>query len=286
MSTSGKKKRTLTPFLLTPFLCLLLVTPTLAWAQEADTVHPFLNDRFLLAVGAFARAQNFDIRADGSLPEAQIDFDETLGVDDDDISGSLNFRWKYGSKWSLWGQAWKVKAGGGGVLTEDVKFEDLVFQEGTTVTAEVKNTVIRAFFGRIISAGPHHEFGLGLGFHWLELGAYIEGEALIDGTPSGFQRGRVDASSPLPNLGAWYYFSPSSRWLFEARLDWLEASIGDYSGGIWNSSAGVQFQASRHLGIALNYQYFSLNVDVDNDNWRGGAKLRYSGPFFGLTANW
>ena len=82
-----------------------ILIPIRATAQESDQTHPFLSDRFQLAVGAFSRKQGFKIGADGWLPEEELDFDETLGVDDDDVSGSLTFRWKFGDKWSLWGQA-------------------------------------------------------------------------------------------------------------------------------------------------------------------------------------
>jgi len=270
---------------------LLALLPALIFsspviAQDSNPYHSWLGDRFILAAGAFSRQQDFSIRADGSHPEEEIDFDESLGVDDDDISPSLTFRWNFGRKWSVWGQAWDVKATGGAVLGEDVEFEDLVFQEGSFVRAGIENTVIRAFFGRKFSTGPRHEFGLGAGFHWLELGAYVAGEALINDIPSGFQRGDVSAEGPMPNIGGWYYFSPSKRWLFEARLDWLDASIGDYSGAIWNSSVGVNFQAFQHIGISMNYNYFSLDVNVDNEEWRGGAELRYRGPFLALTGNW
>ena len=273
-------------FLISALLMASTMAPTLAAAQEPDQSHPFLSNRFQLAVGAFARQQDFKIAANGSAPEEEIDFDETLGVDDDDTSASLTFRWNFGSKWSLWGQAWKVNAGGGAVLTEDVEFEDLVFQQGSTVAAGVRNKVGRVFLGRKFSEGPRHELGLGIGFHWLEIGAYIEGEALINDIPSGIQRGDVDVSAPMPNIGGWYYYSPSKRWLFEARLDWLDVSVGDYSGGIWNSSVGVHFQAFKHLGVGLNYHSFSLNADVDSEDWRGGAELRYRGPFLALTTNW
>jgi len=274
--------------LITAAAWLLTVTinsPDLA-AQEQDLSHPYLNDRFQLSAGAFLKQQDFKIGANGQFPEDEIDFDKTLGVDDDGVSGSLTFRWKFGKKWSVWGQYFKVNANGGAVLTEDVEWEDLVFQEGSRVSAGVHNKVGRVFFGRTFSAGPRHEFGLGAGFHWLEIGAYIEGEAFVDDQPTGFQRAAVDASAPMPNIGGWYYFSPSSRWLLEARIDWLDVSVGDYSGGIWNSSVGVQYQAFKHLGVALNYQYFSLNVNVDSDDWNGGAELRYRGPFLALTTNW
>jgi hypothetical protein len=270
-------------------LCLVLIAlvqPGTALAQETPGVHPWLSDRFQLAVGAFARDQNFAIRADGSDAEEEIDFDETLGVDDEDVSGSLTFRWQFGRKWSLWGQAWKVDSTGAQVLPQDVEFEDLVFREGSFARAGVKNSVARVFFGRKIVSGPHYEFGLGAGFHWLELGAFIEGEALVNDEEVRFARGDVDAEGPLPNIGAWLYYAVSERWLIDARLDWLEASTGKYSGGLWNSAVGVSFQASKHVGLGLYYQYFSLDFDVDKSNWKGGADLRYRGPFLSLTTNW
>jgi hypothetical protein len=45
------------------------MTPVLAGAEESDQTHPYLSDRFQLAVGAFARQQDFKIGADGALPD-------------------------------------------------------------------------------------------------------------------------------------------------------------------------------------------------------------------------
>ena len=170
------------------YTALIFGSPVQVSAQESAETHAWLKDRFHISVGAFSRRQAFKLGADGSFPEDEIDFDKVLGVDDDDVSASLTFRWNFGEKWSLWGQAWRVNAKGGALLTEPVEWENLVFQEGSFVNAGVENSVIRAFFGRKISYGPRHEFGLGLGFHWLELSAFIEGEALINDIPSGFQQ--------------------------------------------------------------------------------------------------
>ena len=53
----------------------------------------------------------------------------------------------------------------------------------------------------------------------------------------------------------------------------LDASVGDYSGDILNSSVGVNFQLFKHLALGLFYPYFSLNVDVDSSDWIGTAEL-------------
>ena len=62
------------------------------------------------------------------------------------------------------------------------------------------------------------------------------------------------------------------------RVDWISANIGDYKGTLWNTSVGVNFQAFRHVGFDLSYQYFNLNLSVNKTDWRGDVDLTYSGP--------
>ena len=109
---------------------------------------------------------------------------------------------------------------------------------------------------------------------------------MIDEETTEFQRGDASKSQPLPNVGAWYNYSPARKWLLHGRVDWISASIGDYDGTLWNTSVGVNYQAFRHVGFDLIYQYFNLNLSVDTTDWRGEVDLRYSGPILGMTVNW
>ena len=72
----------------------------------------------------------------------------------------------------------------------------------------------------------------------------------------------------------------------DGRLDWLDANIDEYSGGIINISAGVNYQLFRHFGSGVKYQSFGLNVDVKNDKWNGSVDLTYDGPYIYLSGNW
>ncbi len=87
-------------------------------------------------------------------------------------------------------------------------------------------------------------------------------------------------------FGRKFSTGPRHEFGLGAGFHWLDASVGDYSGGIINSSVGVNFQLLKHLGLGLSYQYFRLNVDVDSDDWNGAAELNYRGPFLSLTTNW
>jgi hypothetical protein len=274
-----------TKFLLGLFLSSLLYSSPL-FAQSGDDRHPMLRDKFTVGLGAFINQKNVKFRVDGSVPGEDIDFDDIWGVDSNDTSFAGVMRWRFGEKWSLWGQFFDTSDGATAVLEEDIHWEDDVLKAGSSVGAGVDLSVARIFFGRIFSAGPRHEFGIGAGFHWLEIGAFVEGEFFVNDESTGFRRDQVDAAAPLPNIGGWYDYAFSPKWIGRARLDWLQVSLGDFSGGLWNSSVGIQYQAFRNVGFGLAYQYFKLDVDVDKSDWNGNADLQYNGPFLSVTANW
>ena len=266
------------------FLLLSLSSPVLA--QTADDYHPFLSDKFNLGVGAYWPSLDFNLRVDGSDPGEEIDFDEALNLSDNQTSPAVNFRWRFGKKWSLLGQYWGTSTSGKEVLTEDVSWEDVIFREGTFVAGGLGLDVVRLFFGRKFDLNPQHEFGLGLGVHWMSLDSYLEGEALINDGSTGFYRAEASADFPLPNIGAWYMYSWSPKWVLITHLDWLSASVGDYSGGLWDFEVGVDYQAFKNVGFGLSYKAFLLDVDVDKSSWRGKAEFTQAGPALAVTFTW
>lgn len=255
-------------------------------AQQTEDYHPFLSNKFSLGVGAYFPDKDFNIRVDGSVPDEEFDFDEALKFDNSSTTVALDFRWRFGEKWSVMGQYWSLDSSGGAILEQDIEWEDYVFKEGTFAKGRVDTTIARVFFGRAFSSSARHEFGLGVGFHWMDLDVFLEGEIIVDDNTTEIQRVSEDAAFPMPNIGGWYMYSWSPKWLFEARLDWLSASIGDYSGGILNASAGINYQAFKNIGIGIYYNSFNMDVDVDKNDWRGKAKTTQNGPFIALTATW
>ncbi len=266
-------------------LCLPEILPAQDYAY-----HPALSDRFTASLGAMRSSDSFKIGADELEGErsTRIDFGDVLGVDKHSTFFNGQLRWKYGKnrRWSVWGQYFSNNAKGNETLTEDIEWDDVIFREGSYVEAGVKLSVARLFFGYSLFKNDRNDFGIGAGIHNLDLSAYIEGEINTSEGTTGQQRAEVGASQILPNVGTWYNFSPARRWLLHARLDWIGASIGDYDGNMWNATAGVNFQAFRHVGFDLYWQYFNMNVNVNKADWRGGVDLTYSGPVFAITANW
>lgn len=278
-------------FGLTLSALLLASAPVTLLAQDYE-FHPMISDSFSASLGYMKSSNSFNFGAETLIepydPGNDIDFGDSVGVSDSSTFFNGQIKWKFGSRkqWSLSGQYFSNNATGDSTLTEDITWDGITFEEGTFVGGGVKLAVARAFLGYSLVRNDQHDFGIGAGIHNLDLSTYIEGEIRINGETTGRKKYPKDASQILPNIGAWYNYSPAKRWLLHARLDWISASIGDYSGSLWNSSVGVNYQAWRNVGFDLSWQYFNLNAEVDSSEWIGGADMTYSGPVLAVTFGW
>jgi opacity protein-like surface antigen len=272
-----------------PVSLLMLASPGLL-AQDAN-YHPSLTDNFILVVGAFRSDNSFTISAEGQTVDSDgrdIDFGDTVGVDESSTLVNAQLRWKFGKgrKWSLWGQYFASDASGDATLEKDVEWQDVVFGEGSFVDSGVKISVARLFVGRNLYRTDQSDFGIGAGLHNLDISAYIGGEVIVDGESTGYQRLKSSNSQPLPNIGVWYNFSPSYRWLLHGRADWISADIGDYDGTMWNFNAGAGVQVTDHFGLDLSYQYFDIDLNIKKSDWRGSVNMSYNGPVISAIFSW
>jgi hypothetical protein len=259
-----------------------------AQAQESSNLHPYFTNKYFVDLGVFFPDRTLKIHVNGTVLDADriIDFENSLRLKRNDETFALNLGWRFGKKWSLFTQYFESSLSSGTVLAEDIEWKDSVFAAGSSVVVGQDFTVLRVFFGRAFDTSDRHDFGVGVGFHWLEIGAFIEGNVILGDGASSFRRESVRVSGPLPNIGVWYQYSLSPRWALTSRLDWLEASVSDYDGKIINASFGLNYHLFDHFGIGLDYSLVELDVDVSKSDWEGGAKIAYDGFYASLSFNW
>lgn len=265
------------------FLCLVL-SPVLANEQPVSGVHPFLTSKYSIVTGLYSPHKELKFRFDGSLggSSTAIDFDKQFRLDKGEDVFALEFMWRFAVKWSLRMQHFKSSRQQSAILAEDIQWGDNVIQAGSSVTAGTEFEMTRIFFARAFDSHPQYEYGIGLGIHWLTTGAFIERDLITNFA----EISAVSASGPLPNIGAWYYYSPSEKWYFGGRLDWFEASVKDYSGSIINLAVGANYQLFEHFGVGANYQFFKFAAGVDTENWRGRAETVFEGLYLFVSVNW
>ena len=255
-------------------------------AQETDNsdrYHPFLSDTFYASLGSFRPKKNVTLGlSDGSSISEEVDATDT------ETTASLSFRWRYTENWSLWAQYWSTDSSSEDVLENDAVWDDVTFRAGSSIEAGIDSSIFRLFFGRSFFRKPQSEWGVGAGLHLMELEAFISTDvATSPDIPdiNGTRRKSMSGGVPLPNLGAWYMYSWSPKWVTTVRLDWLEVELGEYSGNLYNASAGVNYQVLEHVGIGLALNAFEFRAEVDRDGFNGEIRSRQWGPFLSLTAN-
>lgn len=257
-------------------------------AEISAGENPYLTDTFYVDIGLFFPARELKLSVDGSVPglKKAIDFDKAFGIKKSDDVFSVNAGWRFSENWQLGAQYFASDGQQSRVLDEDVEWGDYTFGAGTGISAGLDFSLIRTFFARKFETAEHHDVGVGLGLHLLEIGAFIQGQAIINGEQAGFRRESVSATAPLPNIGAWYVRTLSERWSLRARFDWLQADVGDYDGRLINASASVNYAFSSNIGVGASYNLFQLDVGVDEDGWRGDVKTSYEGLFVHASLFW
>ena len=283
---------------LTSFIRLLLTgslivnsLPAIAVdVTSAQDMHPLMNDKYWVTVGVLFAARDLVVSVDGSLgstiEDLDLDFESSVGLDDTPDLFTTEVGWQFSDDWGVSLQFFRSERSVNEVLQKTIEWEDLTFEAGADIAAASKVSVSRLFFSRRFWDGGRHSLRLGAGIHFLETTVRIGGQATIDDMTTEFRTRAVSASFPVPNIGVWYRYSPSSRWLLSARVDWFEASLNDFSGRVWNGHAGIDFRLSEHFGIGLNYQVFQIDGRVRETDWRGSLRTRLTGPNLHITANW
>jgi len=267
------------------FFLVAIVSFKFTYSQEEIDKNPILTDKFHIDAGAFFPAKKVKFGADASSPNDLINFSDSFDFNDNEITPYLKFDWRFAKKWKLTGEFFRIINAQKAELKEDVVFEDIIFKQGTFVRAGFGFNLYRVYVGRSFSRGFKHEFGGGIGVHALNTTAFIEGEVLVNEEDFVFEKRKVSALLPLPNIGLWYYYTPNAKWTLVASVDWFAITIGEYSGGLLDIVPGIKYQVFKNIGIGLDYRYFNVYAKLDQSNWKGKFDMSFQGPMVSINAN-
>ena len=261
--------------------------PVVVAAQEPER-HPMMDSTWWVFGGNFFATRDLDASASlsGVVQSREFDLDAALGLDDSVDLFMAELGWQFSENWGLALQYFQSDRSNSWTLNESVEWQNVVYDIGAQVEAATGADITRVFFARRFRDREGHSLRLGAGIHWLEVRASIEGQGSLNGQPAAFRRAVASASVPVPNVGAWYRYSTSHNWMLNARVDWFSASIDDYSGGIWNVSAGANLRLTSNFGVGLSYQFFQLDGTLREEDWRGDIKSTYTGPYLFFSGYW
>jgi hypothetical protein len=138
----------------------------------------------------------------------------------------------------------------------------------------------RGFFSGV--PGPWHPMQCSMPFDGCQAGAtHLPSKNSLSGDVS--ESASLDA--PLPVIGLRGLWSLTHDLWFEATAQYFALSIGDYDGNLQDYRASVTWQPRRWLGIGVGYERFTVDVDVDKDDFNGSLDWTYDGPMIFYNAS-
>ena len=267
--------------LLAMLAVLALAAPSVARAQaaaaDAIPTHPALTDRFAFEFGGFytRTTTSASLGPSGGGTAFVVNFEDTLGLDDRNLSGIAGFLWRFGERWRLEVEYFSLNRSATRALDVDVTWGDQTFTKGTTLTSMYDFSDIRIGVGYSFFKRRDKELGVGVGLHVAGI------KTSLQGATTGAESS--DVTAPLPVLNVYGGFALTNEWAVRMRLDWLSLAYGDYSGDIRNTAIDVLYQPFRHVGFGLGVRSLVINLEINTSDWQGKARTVFSGPTAFMT---
>ena len=103
----------------------------------------------------------------------------------------------------------------------------------------------------------------------------------------GSGREETDFAFPLPVIGLRGSFALTPKWMIRQSFDYFYVNFGDYEGQLVDFLAAVEWNALKHLGLGVGYNYIQMDLDYSgSDNFlseidlTNGGVLAYAKLYF------
>jgi hypothetical protein len=260
----------------TAFVLFASLTALAARAQttvmEAVPSHPALTDRFTFDLGAYYSRSSTEasLGPSGGGTGVSVNFEDTLGLEDRSLLGIGGFLWRISERWRLEVDYFNLSRDATRTLAESFTWGDETFNVGDTINSTFDFTDIRISGGYSFFKRRDKEVGAGLGFHVAKIKASIA-------TTSGIAEGS-DVTAPLPVLNLYGMFALTNEWALRMRVDWLSLNYDIYSGDVRNTSVDFLYRPFRNVGFGVGVRNLVLNLEIDDPDWHGRARMVFTGP--------
>lgn len=243
-----------------------------ATSQETGwTVHPGLQDRWTLEIGAYAPKVDTNVNLHGpGGAGTTVSFEDELGLADRKTMAAILGRVRLGERWRIEAEYFSLDRSGTRAVSRTINWGGNVYTAGTVVTSEFNSDIYRLSGGYSFVKDARRELGVALGLHVTDFTTSLAAAGV--GTRSG------DALAPLPTIGLYGAYAFTPKWLLSGRVDYFSLKYDEYDGSLKNLSAGIDYRFARNFGIGVSYRYVDYQLDATKASFTGSVNYQFSGP--------
>ncbi len=240
-------------------------------------------ERFRIDAGAFLASIDTTLRVDSKVlgEGTEIGLEDDLNFDDKTYTYLLSGYWRFAKHHRLYAGYFVFDRDASASLNKELEIGDETFPVGAGIKSEFNFRIAPIFYGYSFINNEKHELTGLIGLHWYTIDIGIRGYASA-GSNTLTGETSAKANAPLPLLGFSYEYRFSDRWTAGAvaQAFYLKASSDtfSFSGSLLSLGVKTEYWLFNNLGVGAALNYFNLNTNVEDDDWRGELDYQYFGP--------
>lgn len=240
-------------------------------------------ERFRINAGAFLAFFNTDLTVDSKTLGAGtgINLEDDLDFDENTTTYLIDGYWRFADRHRLYAGYYTFNREAGGELNKDLQIGDNEFPAGAGYSTEFDFNVVPVSYGYSFINNEKHELTGIIGLHWATIDFNITG--YLSAGSSGLKGDTsAKASAPLPLIGFGYEYRFTDRWTAGVMAQAFYLKLSDdtfaFSGSVLTLGLRTEYWFFNNVGLGAALNYFNINVDVEDDDWRGELDYQYFGP--------
>ena len=236
-------------------------------------------DKWKFELGAYFPSLDTSIQVnDGIDLGDDIDLEDTLGFSDDDTIWRLDGYWRFFKKHRLGFGYYGFNRDASIVLTEDLDIGDEIFPIDALANTTLDMGFYTIDYRYSFYQGEKWEMSAGLGVYWVDLDFSIFASLQVgEDDPAEEFFESTDFNGPLPYLALSFEYYITPKWLAIAKGGYFGLSVGDIDGSLTNLGAKLEYQFTKMFGLGLGYDYFRIDVTLDDADLRTDLVYKYHG---------
>jgi len=262
-------------------LASLILVPVSSHADE--WIKPG-NETLTFGIGTFLQAFDTSLRVDNQSADAgsDVDLENDLGLTEDQSVFWTNLNWRFADRHRLGLSYFSFNRDATATALEDIEIGDEIYPTGATLKTDFSASVMPFYYAYSFIKNDKYELSGSVGFHWFEISLDIEGDISVGGAGDANHNVSAAAAAPLPLFGVRYDYYVNQRWTASAHgevfaLDLTEDAF-HFSGHLYNIRLSTDYWLSNNFGIGAAINWFDLDAEVDESEWKGAIDYRYFGP--------
>ena len=241
------------------------------WAESGRPPGRVISDRWGFYVGGFiADASTEAAIGSGRFLGATIRVEDDLGLKEDSSTFRAEGFYRFNPRHGLDIGFWSLSRDGQRTIDEEFEFQDKIIQVGADIASEFDTSYFRLAYKYSMVNTDRAEAGITAGFSTYNFRLALQGDiSFVD--PNGVLITNLDSVTerivaPVPTIGFFLNYAMRPRLLFKLKADFLNLEAGDFEGRLLDTTFGVEWYFSRHVGVGLLSNSTSIEVKDRSEN--------------------